>query len=544
MESAELIPVAQYLRMSCEEQRYSLAHQQQVIARYADDHGLVVVRTYKDAGRSGVAIHNRKGLLKLLQDLMRGSAPFRAVLVYDVSRWGRFQDCDEAAHYEFLCKQAGAPIRYCAEEFANDGTAQSSILKALKRTMAGEFSREMSVRGYLAKRNLALAGFRQGGPAGYGLRRVAVTAEGIPRVVMRTGQRKQYASDRVELVPGPPHEVAIVRQIFSSFLRGKGKLSPREIAIRLNQKGILTDFGREWTYASVLGILSNPKYAGTLVWGKTAKPLQTPVRRQEKKDWLVLEGRSHRLIRADAFDRVQKLLEARGKRRTPTPELVESLRKLLAKYGYLDRKLIENHGEHCPSTYAARFGSLQVAYDQVGFHYSTSRFAGVFQAVSVRHLRAKTVERISLLFPQLTKVFRPDTRTHQRHLLFGGEFKMYVRVARQYRTRILGLKRWRLPRRDHESDGLTLVCLLDADNTEFEAMFLLPPLRTCRLKFSFGLDDDLIRHGVLVSGITNLWAAVCKLLAASAVPALQSRRSGLSVAHYSSSGTASPRTGA
>jgi DNA invertase Pin-like site-specific DNA recombinase len=38
------------------------------------------------------------------------------VLVYDVSRWGRFQDIDESAHYEFVCKQAGIKVAYCAED--------------------------------------------------------------------------------------------------------------------------------------------------------------------------------------------------------------------------------------------------------------------------------------------------------------------------------------------------------------------------------------------------------------------------------------------
>jgi hypothetical protein len=56
---------------------------------------------------------------------------------------GRFQDTDEAAHYEFLCKRSGVPIHYCAEPFANDGTVPSSILKTLKRTMAAEYSREL-----------------------------------------------------------------------------------------------------------------------------------------------------------------------------------------------------------------------------------------------------------------------------------------------------------------------------------------------------------------------------------------------------------------
>jgi DNA invertase Pin-like site-specific DNA recombinase len=52
-------------------------------------------------------LKHRKGLQQLLQDVVGGTATYQTVLVYDVSRWGRFQDSDESAHYEFLCKSAG-----------------------------------------------------------------------------------------------------------------------------------------------------------------------------------------------------------------------------------------------------------------------------------------------------------------------------------------------------------------------------------------------------------------------------------------------------
>jgi DNA invertase Pin-like site-specific DNA recombinase len=109
-----LVPVAQYLRMSTEDQQYSIANQESAIQKYAEEHGYAVVSTYVDAGKSGVAIKTRPGLRGLLQDVMNGRARYRSILVYDVSRWGRFQDTDEAAHYEFLCKKAGIPVRYCA----------------------------------------------------------------------------------------------------------------------------------------------------------------------------------------------------------------------------------------------------------------------------------------------------------------------------------------------------------------------------------------------------------------------------------------------
>ena len=131
-------PVAQYLRMSTEHQQYSLDNQARSIEQYAKGHGFAIIRTYSDSAKSGLWLRNRPGLCGLLQDVAGGNTEYKAILVYDVSRWGRFQDTDEAAHYEFLCKSAGIPVHYCAETFTNDGSLPSAIMKALKRVMAGE----------------------------------------------------------------------------------------------------------------------------------------------------------------------------------------------------------------------------------------------------------------------------------------------------------------------------------------------------------------------------------------------------------------------
>jgi len=171
------LPVAQYLRMSTEHQQYSLANQMAAIQQYAEKHGLTVVQTYSDEARSGLVLKRRSGLRHLLHDVVNGTARFRAILVYDVSRWGRFLDADESAHYEFLCKQAGIPVHYCTESFANDGTLPSLLMKALKRTMASEYSRELSAKVLEGLNRLARLGFKQGGLPGYGMRRMLLSSE-------------------------------------------------------------------------------------------------------------------------------------------------------------------------------------------------------------------------------------------------------------------------------------------------------------------------------------------------------------------------------
>ncbi|HKT97601.1 MAG TPA: recombinase family protein [Paraburkholderia sp.] len=153
------IPVAQYTRMSTEHQRYSTENRAQFIAEFAEKNGMEIVRTYQDAGKSGLNIEGRDGLRRLLQDVQSGPVEYVAVLVYDVSRWGRFPDPDEAAAYEQTCKRNGVQVIYCAEQFGTDMSLGSTLLKSLKRSMAAEYSRELSVKVFAGHRNLVQLGY-------------------------------------------------------------------------------------------------------------------------------------------------------------------------------------------------------------------------------------------------------------------------------------------------------------------------------------------------------------------------------------------------
>lgn len=157
---------AQYVRMSTEGQDNSILQQKAAIAAYASSRGYQVVRTYADEGVSGLLIDQRTGLKAMLADVLNGAPGFEVILVYDVSRWGRFQNPDQAAHYEFVCVEAGVAVEYCAEQFENDGSFTATLLKNLKRMMAAEYSRELSAKVVQAKDQLGAAGFWQGGPPG------------------------------------------------------------------------------------------------------------------------------------------------------------------------------------------------------------------------------------------------------------------------------------------------------------------------------------------------------------------------------------------
>jgi len=129
--------------MSTDHQRYSTENQSLAIHAYAASHGMEIIRTYRDEGKSGLDISGRDALQQLISDVEKGQADFKVILVYDVSRWGRFQNTDESAHYEYLCTKAGVNLIYCAEPFENDGSSLTALYKGIKRSMAGEYSREL-----------------------------------------------------------------------------------------------------------------------------------------------------------------------------------------------------------------------------------------------------------------------------------------------------------------------------------------------------------------------------------------------------------------
>src|ERR1700757_4580543 len=89
---AGLTPVAEYMRMSTDHQKYSMEFQSGAIRRFAVQNQMSVVRTYLDDGKSGLTLKGRPGLQALLRDVIAVQRDFAAILVYDVSRWGRFQD--------------------------------------------------------------------------------------------------------------------------------------------------------------------------------------------------------------------------------------------------------------------------------------------------------------------------------------------------------------------------------------------------------------------------------------------------------------------
>jgi DNA invertase Pin-like site-specific DNA recombinase len=384
---------AQYVRMSTELQQYSTANQMARIAEYAEANALTIVKTYLDEGKTGLKIQGRKGLQQLLADVVANEAPYEVIVVYDISRWGRFQDNDESAHYEFLCRRAGKQVIYCAETFSNDGSTMASIFKGLKRAMASEYSRELSDKVFRGQSNLARLGWHVGARGPYGMRRMMISPTGKPRGTMDFGERKSLQSDKVILVPGPPEEIDIVRKIFDWFLTEK--IYYQSIADRLKSMRVTPPaYSSGWSKDIVKNILRNPKYLGTMIYNRTTERLSTPKRKNPRSAWIIKEQAFDAIIDRRTYERAQRRIQS-NIRVHKDQYLQESLRRALAQHGRLSISALKaTKGAPSAIAYRRRYGTMTAAYATIG--YTTN-----LDPVPVNRKKNTTLVRVIALIARL-----------------------------------------------------------------------------------------------------------------------------------------------
>jgi DNA invertase Pin-like site-specific DNA recombinase len=463
------VRAAQYVRMSTEHQKYSTSNQAEAILRYAAERGFTVVRSYEDSGKSGLRLDGRDALKQLIADVRGGQADFKAVLVYDVSRWGRFQDADESAYYEYLCKEAGIALHYCAEQFDNDGSLSATIIKSMKRAMAGEYSRELSAKVFAGQCRLIGLGFRQGGMAGYGLRRQLVDERRQPKEVLPQGARKSLQTDRVVLVPGPKNETTVVRRMYSLFLEG---YSEAAIAALLNEQGVLANLARWWTRGTVHQVLTNQKYVGDNVYNRQSYKLKAKRVTNPPDMWIRAEGAFEAVIDRPTFDAVQEIIRARHVRLTDT-DLLQRLAALLTQRGVLSGLLIdEDDGMPSSSAYRCRFGSLIRAYQMVG--YSPARdYEYVAINRTLRKLHPSIVDRVVADIDRVGGMVRRDPITDL--LVVNDEFTVSLVISRCQLT-ARGSRRWRVRFDVGLRPHLTVAVRMDADNESPLDYYILPSI--------------------------------------------------------------------
>ena len=362
-------------------------------------------------------------------------------------------------------------MHYCAETFINDGALPNMLMKALKRTMAGEYSRELGVKVLAGLKRLARLGFKQGGCPGYGLRRMLVSAKSEPKLQLAHGERKSIATDRVILVPGPIGEVECVREIYRMFVDEKRTVYG--IARELNRRKVKFVGNSEWDYTAVYNVLSHPKYSGCNVFGRTSQKLGATSVRMPESEWIRTAEAFTPLVDEATFQEARRLLLARTINKSEE-ELLAALRALLARQGRLSLRLIAETAREMPSpsTYRGRFGSLRRAYELIGSRTVLETLGPIDLRRRTQALREELIAKIETMFPSEVSIERRSGRWRSLLRLEGGLI-VSVAIAHSIGTSSNGLT-WQIDPIAHERLYVTLLALLDENNSIIQEMFLFP----------------------------------------------------------------------
>ena len=468
MNGNKRIRAAEYVRMSTEHQQYSTENQADIIRDFAEKHDFDIVQTYADEGKSGLSIEGRKGLKKLIADVQAGNVNFQVILVYDVSRWGRFQDADESAYYEYICRRAGITVEYCAEQFRNDGSTGATIIKAVKRTMAGEYSRELSAKVFKGQCRLIEIGFRQGGPAGFGLRRMLVDMSGQQKSILERKEQKSLQTDRVILVAGPAEEVEVVQRIYQLFL--EENKDEGQIAEKLNTEGIANEVGGQFTRAIVHQILTNEKYIGNNIFNRRSFKLKKKHVNNPPEMWIRKDGAFEGIVEPISFYKTQGIILARN-RRYSNEEILDKLKNLFSRKGMLTAFIInETDGMPSSTVVSNRFGSLIGAYKLVGY-FPAIDYSFIEINRKLRDMYPELVESVMGHMEEIGASVEPIGEGHR--LLINGEISASILLTRCLKT-ATGANRWGIRLQHKPQPDLFIAVRMEESNEMIMDYYVLP----------------------------------------------------------------------
>ena len=313
-ETPSKLLVAAYARVSTEKEEQEdsferqVEHYKQMIGARPD---WQYVDIYADPGISGTRAEKRPNFLRMIDDCRAGK--IQKVLVKSISRFAR--NTVDALNYIRELRELGISV-YFESENIDTLTPGGEVLLTILAAMAEQESRTISS-------NIKWAWQRkfQNGDV--------VLNTGLMLGYRKTGEKDEDGHEIYEIVE---EEAEIVRRIFREFIAG---YSITQIGKRLQRDGIKTKLGSErWYHSSLEGILTNEKYTGNAVLGKTFKRDVLSKQRQKndgkKAPIYYVEDTHPAIIEKDLFE----LAKAEMARRKNNKEQVVGGGRYTSKYPF------------------------------------------------------------------------------------------------------------------------------------------------------------------------------------------------------------------
>lgn len=473
------IAVAQYLRMSTDHQRYSLFNQSEFLREYADKNGMDILYTYDDSGKSGVTARRRASFHQLIDDVSNHRINITAVLVFDMSRFGRFQSLDQFGYYTQILKDNNVKIIYCADPISEDDNDYADFKLFMARKEASSFSKNLSRKVFIGQTNLVRRGYHQGGLAGYGLRRMLIDECNNHKGLLKYKEWKSIQTDRVILVPGPENEIKVVNVIFYKFIYERK--TEAAIALELNQCGIAAENEGIWTRSKINEILTNEKYIGNNVYNKRSFKLKQEYIVNPRSEWIRCDNAYEQIVSSELFFLAQSIINARKRSLFTDEELLGKLEGLLKVKGKLSGFIIdEDDSTPSAGSYRKRFGSLVRAYELI--NYKPQHDYHYLKINSF--LKEKYNQTVSELVAAITdNGCYVDYNEESKLFIINEELKLSVIISRS--KKLSTKTRWKIRLERFFKYDICVVIRLNGNNTGIKDYYILPSIEFVEEEITF-----------------------------------------------------------
>ncbi len=459
-----------YIRMSTEMQTESPENQERQIRAYAAQYDIEILKVYADLGVSGMTAEKREQFQAMIDDVEQGNNVFNIVLYLDESRWGRFVDSREAEYHRMRLERKNVICQSCEKPLALTSNLADRIMTLLRDESASDYCRQLSQKVWVGQCNLVTKGFRQGGVAGFGLRRMLLDEMGGHKQELTMGQRKSLHSERVILIPGPKEEREVVLWIYDQFLSG---IKETEIAAQLNAQGIRNHFDRPWSRGTVCEVLTNEKYIGNNLFNRTSGKMKSKAKPNPESEWVRREQAFEPIVDAGLFSTVQNIYKERNKKFT-NEELLQGLRDLYTQQGRLSALIIDEADFLPPSSlFSARFGGLLRAYRMIG--YTPERD---YQYVVInQRLRAFHIETVKSVVKQIETLCGRQIFIDQETFLLELNHNLFVSIViSRCFTTPTRIRHWKIRFDSGLHPDITVAVRMDARNEKIHDYYIMPTL--------------------------------------------------------------------
>jgi DNA invertase Pin-like site-specific DNA recombinase len=461
---------AMYIRMSTELQVESPENQERAIRTYAALYGIEIINTYADLGVSGINTEKREQFQTMIDDVEQGRNTYNIVLYLDESRWGRFVDSREADYHRMRLERKNVLCQSCEKPLTLTSNIADRIMTLLRDESASDYCRQLSQKVWAGQCNLVAKGYRQGGVAGFGLRRMLLDEAGNPKQELAMGQRKSLLTERVILMPGSDEECRIVLWIYDQFIAGS---SETEIAAQLNAKGVENHFGRPWSRGTVCEVLTNEKYVGNNLFNRTSGKMKSRAKPNPESEWVRKNRAFEPVVDMERFCTVQDIYRERNKK-TTDEELLQGLRDLYANQGCLSALIIDEADFLPPSSLIrTRFGGLLRVYQIIGYTPKRDyQYVAINQRLRALHAEivADVVRTIERLCGRRIPIDLESCLLELNNYLFVS-----VVISRCFTTPA-GTRRWKIRFDSGLHPDITVAVRMDTRNEKIQDYYILPAL--------------------------------------------------------------------